>query len=151
MRTRVVKLEWREYLTQVVALAELISRYGWPKELVAVDPEAKGAWTFDLAAFRDPSGTPPWVIAAETKSPVSGRELDDLAARLRSWSDTGTSPDPGDGSKAAKAFHGLLRTRPQWLWLVAPGRQRQAYRLTYHERGRLRMEEAEDLPRFGEQ
>jgi hypothetical protein len=151
MRTRVVKLEWREYLTQVVALAELISRYGWPKELVAFDPEAKGAWTFDLAAFRDRSGTPPWVIAAETKSPVSARELGDLAARLRSWSDTGTSPDPGDGSKAAKAFHGLLRTRPQWLWLVAPGRQRQAYRLVYHESGRLRMAEAEDLPRFAEQ
>lgn len=72
MRTRVVKMEWREYLTQVVAMADLILLYGWPKELFAFDPEARGAWTFDLAAFKDRSGRPPWVIAAETKSPHLG-------------------------------------------------------------------------------
>ena len=68
----------------------------------------------------------------------------------RSWSDSGTSADPADDSRAAKAFRGLLRTRPQWLWLVAPGRQRQTYRLSYYEGERLRMEEVDDLPRFGE-
>jgi hypothetical protein len=150
MRTLVVKLEWREYLTQVVALAELVLLHGWPMELVAFDPEARGAWTFDLAALRDRSGAPPWVVAAETKSPVSARELDDLAVTLGAWSDSGTSPDPGDASKAAKAFRGLLRTRPRWLWLVAPGR-RQVYRLAYHDGERLRMEEVDDLPRFGEE
>ena len=150
-RTRVVKLEWREYLTQVAALADLILLYGWPKELVAFDPEARGAWTFDLAAFKDRSATPPWVIAAETKSPTSARELDRLTVSLRSWADSETSADPDDASKAAKAFRGLLRTRPQWLWLVAPGRRRQTYRLSYYEGERLRMEEVNDLPRFGEQ
>jgi hypothetical protein len=66
-------MERREYLSRVVAMADLILLYGWPKELLALDPEARGAWTFDLAAFKDRSGTPPWVIAAETKSPTSAR------------------------------------------------------------------------------
>jgi hypothetical protein len=148
LRTHVVRLEWREYLTQVVALTELILDHGWPKGLVAFDPEARGAWTFDLAAFRDRTGEPPWVIAAETKSPISAGELDELTERLLSWSASGAGPQPSDRSKAAKAFRGLLRTQPRSLWLVAPGRKREAYRIAYRAVGRLQMEPTDDIPRF---
>jgi hypothetical protein len=84
-KTHVVKLEWREYITQVIVLTELLIDYGWPKELVAFDPEARGAWTFDLAVFHDRAAVPPWRIAVETKSPISARELDALRDALTGW------------------------------------------------------------------
>jgi hypothetical protein len=147
-RTHVVKLEWREYLTQVIALAELILDYGWPREVVAFDPEARGAWTFDLAVFQEPDAAPPWVVAVETKSPVSAKELDVLSGQLRSWSDSGTAPDMEEDSKTAKAFRGLMRTRARYLWLRAPGRRNQAFALTYPDDGHISVREIEDIPRY---
>ncbi len=150
MKTHVVKLEWREYLTQVIALTELIADYGWPKELVAFDPEARGAWTFDLAVFHDLKASIPWRIVGETKSPSTARELDVLSAELAMWSSTGTTPDASDTSKPAKAFRGLLRTRPAFLWLRAPGRKDETFALRYPNGSRVLLDEVDVLPRNSE-
>ena len=148
LKSHVVQLVWREYLSQVIALSELVIDYGWPKEMVGFDPEARGAWTFDLAVFRDAASTPPWILAGETKSPSTAPDLDALVAALRTWADTESVPPPGDSTKTAKAMRGLLRTRPTFLWLRAPGRRAEAFRLTFEEDRLGALEPVPDIPKY---
>lgn len=130
IKNQAVEMCWREYLTQAAALADIILDYGWPPEVVAFDPEAKGAWTFDIAVFQDASAQGPWIIAVETKTARTTRELDALKTALTTWNSSRGCPIASDTSKTAKAYRGLLRTRPRYLWLVAPGR-REALELSY--------------------
>jgi len=146
-RTKVVEMCWREYLTQVVALSEIILDYGWPPEVVAFDPEAKRAWTFDIAVFENADAQAPWIIAVETKTSRTAHELDLLKGALGKWRSLDGCPAPSETSKTSKAYRGLLRTRPRYLWLVAPSR-RDALQLSY-DRDCIWAEPVSDIPSRG--
>jgi hypothetical protein len=146
VRTRAVSFQWREWLTQAAVLTELIADHGWAKELVAFDPDSRGRWAFDLAVFESVEATAPWLIAAETKSARSWRELDTLRDDLLRWSAQAELPSADDSSKSAKAFRELWRHRPKYLWFRAPGRIAEVLRASYGGRGRIDLTLVDDIP-----
>ena len=136
-----VYLAWREYITQVGAVASLILDYGWPARLVALDPRTV---EFDVAGFAAPGGDALMVVAGETKK--TRGELSRLLTQMGAASrPTGVSGQrsPTDGEKK---YRGLLKERPQYFWAVAPG-VRRAFRVKY-EGDSAALEEMTDLPAY---
>ena len=72
-----VYLAWREYITQVGAVASLVLDYGWPAGLVALDPRTL---EFDVAGFASSAGDAFMAVAGETKK--TQRELVKLLTQM---------------------------------------------------------------------
>lgn len=49
----VIRVPWREFVTQVGAVAELVLDYGWNPGQVALDPDD---WEFDIGVYEDVVG-----------------------------------------------------------------------------------------------
>ncbi len=136
-----IYLAWREYITQVGAVASLVLDYGWPLELVALDPRTV---EFDVAGFASPAGDAFMAVAGETKK--TQRELSKLLTQMDAVSrstDASTQQAPTDGYKK---YRGLLKERPLYFWAVAPG-VRRAFRVN-HEGPSAALEEIGDLPPY---
>jgi hypothetical protein len=136
-----VYLAWREYITQVGAVASLVLDYGWPVGLVALDPRTL---EFDVAGFASSTGGALMIVAGETKKTQT--ELYRLLAQMHAASRSDFTPGrraPADGQKK---FRGLLKERPPYFWAVAPG-VRKSFRVTY-EGQTAALEEIADLPTY---
>lgn len=147
---RKVCLVWREYITQVGALAILVLDYGWPLSLVALDPRDT---TFDVAAFDSPSKSARMVVAGEVKKNVAElkRLLKQMSEAARTQLGVGPFVSPARGKKGPDGltkFRGVLREKPGYFWAVAPG-LRLAYRVICKTDGAL-LEEVSDLPTYAE-
>jgi len=136
-----VYLAWREFITQVGAVASLVLEYGWPTGLVALDPRTL---EFDVAGFASPASDAFMAVAGETKK--TQRELSRLLAQMdlaiRS-PDVLTQRPSSDGSKK---YRGLVKERPLYFWAVAPG-VRRAFRVK-HDGPLAALEEIADLPSY---
>jgi hypothetical protein len=151
-KNSMVRLVWREYITQIGMLATLVLDYGWPQELVALDPEKDT--TFDVACYSSGASTVPMLIAGEAKSALKelAKTRDELldASRMRltleqlpAKFDKRLSGKLPDGQKK---YMGLLNKKPKFLWLVAPGTS-WSFRVFY-EAGSAVVEEISDLPTY---
>ena len=137
-----VYLAWREYITQVGTLASLVLDYGWPSELVALDPRSV---VFDLAGFDSPAAAAPMMAAGETKK--TQRELATLLRQMEAaGSSVGVSEPQRASTDGEKKYRGLLTECPRYFWAVAPG-VRRAFRLTYQMEA-ASLEEIGDLPPY---
>lgn len=147
----VVCLVWREYITQIGMVADLVLDYGWPQELVALDPRDT---TFDTACYSSSSATATMLVAGEAKKTI--RELAATRTKLLDASRLRLSIEqlpPGQNKDANKRlpddhkkYRGLLAEKPQFFWLVAPG-AKWSYQVFY-EIGAAVLEEISDLPTY---
>src|SRR5262249_43491150 len=134
-----VYLTWREYITQVGALARLVLDYGWPSDLVALAPRN---WEFDVGCFNRRDSMARMLIAGETKK--SKAELDRLLGALLKISYAQLTLGQLGRSDADKKYSGLVKEQPLYFWAVAPGVSR-AYGVRC-DGGRVSLEEIPDLP-----
>ena len=120
-----VYLAWREYITQVGALATLVLDYGWPAKLVALDPRN---WEFDVAGFESELPTAHMHIAGETKK--THTELSRLVDQMVAASKARLTLGELGSSDGHKKYRGLLKERSSYFWAVAPG-VRRAFAVEY--------------------
>ena len=136
-----VYLAWREYITQVGALASLVLDYGWPTKLVALDPRN---WEFDVAGFASEAATAFMLVAGETKK--TEKELSKLLGELLAASESSLTIERLGSSEGHKKYRGLLKERSPFFWAVAPG-VRWAFAVT-HEANAAIVREIADLPSY---
>jgi hypothetical protein len=136
-----VYLAWREYITQVGAVASLVLDYGWPVGLVALDPRTL---EFDVAGFASSGRDALMVVAGETKK--TQRELSKLLTQMDAAGRSAGVPAQGSSTDGHKKYRGLLKERPQYFWAVAPGARR-AFRVKYAGDSAA-LEEIADLPSY---
>lgn len=139
----IIFITWREYLTQVGAVATLVSTYKWPIELVALDPRD---WTFDVAGLKAITKNSFMIIAGESKK--TKKELLTLLAQMSEASESKLSASMLKSSKVDghKKYRGLLKERPLYFWAMAPGINRY-YELAY-ESDNVLLKEIDDLPDY---
>jgi hypothetical protein len=133
---------WREYITQVGALARLVLDYGWPLELVALDPRA--GQTFDVAAFSSVKKEAHMIVAVETKK--TPKELASLLGQMMTASNGRIPATLSKARDGEKKYRGLLVEEPPYFWAVAPSRS-VAYSVTY-EREHAKLTEISNLPSY---
>lgn len=114
-----------EPIITVAALGRLHLDYGWPKELLGLQP---AKWEFDFAAYVSPTAQSEYV-AGETKK--STREVSTLLANLR---------DPNDKNSHNKLV-GLQRRRAPYFWVVGPDMQSSLFAVAYSPEGELSLAE----------
>ena len=136
-----VCLAWREYITQVGALASLVLDYGWPTKLVALDPRN---WEFDVAGFASEAATAFMLVAGETKK--TEQELAKLLGQLLAASEASLTIEQLGSSDGHKKYRGLLKERSPFFWAVAPGIRR-AFAVR-HEANAAIVQEIADLPSY---
>jgi hypothetical protein len=134
-----VYLAWREYITQVGALATLVLDYGWPARLVALDPRN---WEFDVAGFDSELPTAYMHVAGETKK--TQKELSRLVDQMLAASRARLTLGELGSSDGHKKYGGLLKERSSYFWAVAPG-VRRAFGIVY-ESNAAHLEEIAGLP-----
>jgi hypothetical protein len=142
-KENVVYLAWREYVTQVGALASLVLEYGWPTKYVALDPRN---WEFDVAGFASESANAFMIVAGETKK--TEKELSKLLSQLLAASKSSLTLEQLGSSDGHKKFRGLLKERSPYFWAVAPG-ARKAFTVKYEGNSAI-VEETADLPAYSE-
>jgi hypothetical protein len=135
-----IRVPWREFITQLAGVAELILDYGWASKQVALDPDN---WEFDIAAYEGEEGEGEIVVAGEAKK--SATELIKTVDQMLKSSSSAAPPLATSRLDGDKKYLGLLKYRPQYFWAVAPG-VRRAFRITYRD-NQANMEEVPDLPR----
>jgi hypothetical protein len=136
-----VYLAWREYVTQVGAVASLVIDYGWPAALVALDPRN---WEFDVAGFASEAGDAAMIVACETKK--TRKELDKLLSQLSAASQAALPRAELGSLDGHKKYRGLLIERCPFFWAVAPG-VRRAFSVAYSGEAAV-LSEIEDLPSY---
>jgi hypothetical protein len=136
-----IYLAWREYITQVGAVASLILDYGWPTSLVALDPRTL---EFDVGGFASPARDAWMVVAGETKK--TQRELDRLMVQIDAASRSADMSVRQTVTDGQKKYRGILKERPKYFWAVAPGARR-SFRVIY-ERNSVFLDEMADLPSY---
>ena len=136
-----VYLAWREYITQVGAVASLILDYGWPVGLVALDPRTL---EFDVAGFASSAGGALMIVAGETKKTQA--ELSRLLAQMDAATRSEVTPGRRALTDGQKKYRGLVKERPRYFWAVAPG-VRKAFRVSYEGQA-ASLEEIADLPTY---
>ncbi len=142
-KENVVYLAWREYITQVGALASLVLDYGWPTKLVALDPRN---WEFDVAGFTSETANAFMFVAGETKK--TEKELSKLLNQLLAASKSSLTLEQLGSSDGHKKFRGLLKERSPYFWAVAPG-ARKAFAMKYEGNSAV-VEEVSDLPAYSD-
>lgn len=142
-KENVVFITWREYVTQVGAVATLVTDYGWPVELVALDPRD---WTFDVAGLQAASKDSFMVIAGEAKK--TKKELLLLLKQMNeaSYSKLSVLASKSVTKDGHKKYMGLLQERPLYFWAMAPGINKY-FKLSY-EKDLVIMNEIETLPNY---
>jgi hypothetical protein len=106
----------RECFATVAAAVHLHAEYGWPVDNIVLG--SSRASRFDLGLFTDDCERD-LVLAGEVKSGASGityllNQVRSCASEPRHLEDIHKNRDPH------RKFEGLLRDRPQLLWLIAP-------------------------------
>lgn len=133
---------WREYVIQVGALTSLVLDYGWPVELVGLDPRSGSA--LDVAGYSSVARDAKMIVAGETKK--TARELERLLVEINRASADGLhAVDLGD-LDGHKKYRAMLVERAPYFWAVAPG-VRRAFEVTYRD-GAAILREVPDLPLF---
>ncbi|GEM_PF-4550283 len=135
-----IYLFWREYITQVGAVARLVLDYGWKENLVALDPND---WEFNLACYSGPDSSAKMIIAGETKKTET--ELRTMLNSLLNASNSTLTLVQLNSTDGHKKYKGLLKEQPLYFWAVAPGVSR-SFSVKYNKGCALR--EISDLPSY---
>jgi hypothetical protein len=105
-----------ESFLEVAAVGMLAVRYNWPLERLRFQSPG---WAFDLLAYADDEWSEV-TIAGEAK--LKQRDADALSASLKICSERGDH-EIGDCDQTRnhhKKYEGLLKFRPDILWIVGP-------------------------------
>lgn len=138
----IIRLQWREYVTQISAGADLVFDYGWPRDQVA--PADPGDWAFDVAAYDSPSMDASMVIAGEVKK--STAELSRTLTGILECVSGGVVPAPDSSLPGHKNYAGFLNNRPSYFWAVSP-QERRAFTVSF-DGTVVTLKEVDDPPHY---
>jgi hypothetical protein len=112
---------WLEPVIAFAALARLHFDYGWPPNLLGVQPKT---WAFDLAAY---GADRQYRILGEVKK--TDKEAKSLISDLtRACAAQSSSAIP---MNSAKKWNELVRGRPPTLWIIGPAGCSRVFRCSY--------------------
>lgn len=137
------RMLFREGVCQLAAASALVLRYGWSVDVVQIELSGPVRWGVDLAV-RTTAGGRALILGEVKRRPSDVRrllvDLDTCAALGQHAKD-----------RCACANHrkhdALLHERPEFLWVVCPGR-RCSFRVRFLG-DHLRLSEIDDIPTAG--